>query len=136
METLTDSIEVAINLSALLLDTRKKEDAGEAANVAEVALKQFPDSKELLSVLALALVDIGALAQAAPVYEKLVAKNPQDYRTQFDYANVLAKLGQKEKAIAALEPVGNSDDPKVLTAAGTLYTQLALTSRASPSSTR
>lgn len=118
------SLEVAINLSALLLDTRKKEDAGEAANVAEAALKNSPDSKELLGILAVALVDIGDLTHAAPVYEKLIAKTPQDYRTQFDYANVLAKLGQKEKAVAALEPVGNSDDPKVLTAAGTLYTQL------------
>lgn len=116
--------EASINLSALLLDSRKPEDAAEAVKVTEAGLKHTPDSPELVANHAVALADSADYAAASVAYEKLVKKAPEDLKLRYDYAVILAKLGQNDKALAELEHVGKSTNPKLLAAAGNLHSQL------------
>lgn len=116
--------EASINLSALLLGSRKPEDAAEAVKVIEAGLKHAPDSAELLANHAVALADSGDYAAASGAYDKLVKKAPEDLKLRYDYALVLSKLGQNEKALSELEPISKSTNPQLLAAAGSLYSQL------------
>jgi tetratricopeptide (TPR) repeat protein len=117
--------EASINLSAALLDVGGADNAAAAADVAKEGLKTAPNSADLLLNLAVALAMNGNFAEAAQTYAKLVAKSPGDLKLKLEYARVLGKAGEKDKAISELEQVGRTDDPVLLTAAANLRGQLA-----------
>lgn len=116
--------EASINLSAMLLDSRTQEDAAEAVKVTEAGLQHAPNSQELAVNHAVALADSGDHAAAAEAYGKLLSKTPDDARLRYEYATMLLKSGKTEDAKKELEAVGKSEDPKLLAAAGGVYSEL------------
>jgi Flp pilus assembly protein TadD len=116
--------EASINLSAALLDAGGPENLSAAAKVAKEGLKTAPDSADLQLNLAVALGASGEFAEAAQAYAKVVQKSPGDLKLRLEYARVLGKAGDKDKAIAELEQIMKSDDPAVLIAAGNVHGQL------------
>jgi Flp pilus assembly protein TadD len=116
--------DASVNLSALLLDLHTPEAAADAVQVADAGLKYAPTSVELAKNRAVGLADSGNFAGATQAYAKLVADSPQDLRLRYDYARVLSDAGQVPDAVAALKPIVQSNDPKLLAAAGSLDARL------------
>jgi Flp pilus assembly protein TadD len=117
--------EASVNLSSALLDAGGADHAAAAAKVAKDGLKTAPDSVDLLLNLAIALGVSNNFAEAAEAYAKVVAKSPDDLKLKLEYARVLGKAGEKDKALSELEQVGRTEDPLLLTAAANLRGQLA-----------
>jgi tetratricopeptide (TPR) repeat protein len=116
--------ESSLSLSALLLDSGKPDDAAEALGVLDAALKARPNSEDLLLNRALALGSSGDYGGAAGAYAKLLAEGPDDPKLRLDYARVLGKAGQKDKALAELEKIAKTGDPELLVAAANVRGQM------------
>jgi Flp pilus assembly protein TadD len=116
--------EASLNLSALLLDSGKPDDAARALGVVDAALKARPNLDDLLMNRALALASTGDYGGAASVYAKLLGKGPDDPRLRLEYARVLGKAGQKDKALAEIEKITKAGDPELLGAAANVQGQM------------
>ena len=110
--------ESSVKLSALLLDSGRPDDAAEAVRVVDAGLKARPNSEDLLMNRALAQASTGDYGGAAGAYAKLLAKGPEDPKLRLEYARVLGKAGQKDKALAELEKITKVGDPELLVASG------------------
>ncbi|HET9953530.1 MAG TPA: tetratricopeptide repeat protein [Polyangiaceae bacterium] len=116
--------EASINLGAILLEGHNPAEVAESVKVSDEGLKHNPKSADLAKNKAVALADSGDFAAAAEAYKKLMEAAPQDLRLRYDYARILSDSGKIPEAIAALKPVGESTDVKLLNAAGSLNAQL------------
>jgi tetratricopeptide (TPR) repeat protein len=116
--------ESSLKLSALLLDSGKPDDAAEAVRVVDAGLKARPNSEDLLMSRALAQASTGDYGGAAGAYAKLLSKGPDDPKLRLEYARVLGKAGQKEKALGELEKIAKVGDPELLIAAANIQGQM------------
>jgi Flp pilus assembly protein TadD len=116
--------EASLNLSALLLDSGKPEDAAEALRVVDAALTSRPNSEDLLMNRALALGSSGDYGGAAGAYAKLLKKGPDDPKLRLDYARLLGKASQKDKALGELEKIAKTGDLELLTGAANVHGQM------------
>jgi Flp pilus assembly protein TadD len=91
--------DAAINLSAILLDTKREADA--VALLRPLQAKS-PDDPLLASNLAVALSATGDHAQSAAVYGKLVQKGDPRPETRLALAGELIASGKKDEAATAL----------------------------------
>jgi Flp pilus assembly protein TadD len=91
-------VDAAINLSAILLDTKREADA--VALLRPLQAKS-PDDPLLAGNLAVALAATGDHAQAAALYGKLVQKDPKP-ETRLALAGELIASGKKDEGARAL----------------------------------
>jgi Flp pilus assembly protein TadD/uncharacterized protein (AIM24 family) len=68
----------------------------------ETALRLRPDEPKALGLLGLALFRLAAFRDAAPVYEKLVQRNPSDSSLRLNLGLVYLKTGDASRAIVEL----------------------------------
>ncbi len=92
-------VDAAINLSAILLDSKREVDA--VALLKPLQAKS-PDDPLLASNLAVALSATGDHAQAAALYGKVVQKGDTKPETRLALAGELIASGKKEEAARAL----------------------------------
>lgn len=109
-------VEASQNLSALLLDEGKLE---EALAVADAALAQHPEDPGLLGNRALALDAAGDPAAVA-AYEKVLKKKPDEPWLRFNYATALAANDRPDDAKKQLAQLP-ADDPELAAQAAQLY---------------
>lgn len=106
--------DAAVNLSAILLDTKR---AADAAALLKPLVEKMPDDPLLLSNYAVALAESGDHAQAAAVYAKLVQKDPKP-ETRLGYAGELIASGKKDEAAKTLrEGLAQAGDDRDMLAA-------------------
>jgi Flp pilus assembly protein TadD len=113
--------EASVNLSALLLDAG---DAPGALKVADLGLGHALRHPQLLMNRALALETTGNPDDAVKAYGAAVAAAPENVELAFAYADLLAKTGRKEQALAQLHKLENTDDPKLIQAVANLFGRL------------
>lgn len=98
-------IESSQNLSALLLQQEKNEDA---LTVTEHALKSAPKDGALLANRALALDMLGR-SEAVGAYEQLLEVKPDDQANRFNYAVALYTNKRPDDAKAQLAKINSTD---------------------------
>lgn len=105
--------EASANLSAILLDGGKME---EAVAVADQGLKTDPKNAALLVNRALALEGVGKKAEAVTAYGRAVEARPSDPELRLAYADLLIESGDKPRALAQVKGAQDTDDPRLLAA--------------------
>ena len=118
-----DFPDAAINLTLLLLDEKKNDDA--LATIKPVAAK-MPDDPMVQSAYANALGATGDHAGAAAAYEKVVKKGDAKPEVRLGYAEELAAAGKKDDATKALKDAlaAAGDQREVLAAYGRMLAKL------------
>lgn len=110
--------DAALNLSALLLDQERYD---EAQSAAEKGLAVAPADVGLMQNKALSLLMTGKEAEAAPLLAKVVEKSPEAEEVRFMYAQALLASGDDERAKAQLDQLAASADPAVLASVADLF---------------
>jgi len=113
--------DAAANLSALLINAEKYD---AALKVIKDALAHAPDHEGLLNNQAMILLQKGDAKGAAAVYEKLVAKRPNDGETKVLYAEALLASKNDKKALEVSKSLISSGDRVVLASAADLLARL------------
>ncbi len=76
-----------------------------ARPILEEGLKRFPDDRGLNLNLANAWVLEGRPAEAAQIFERYVARYPDDYEAREDYAGILVETKDFTRALETLKPI-------------------------------
>jgi len=112
--------EAYVNLSALQLD--QKDFAGSLATV-EAGLKHT-NHPDLYLNRAIALESLGKKDDAASAYGVAVEHMPDNFSLRLTYAQLLLANEKKVEALAQIQKVRESDDPKLLAIAAIVARQL------------
>lgn len=110
--------DAALNLSALLVDQQRYD---EALSAAEKGLAVAPNDLGLLQNKALSLLMTGKEAEAAPLLAKVVEKSPDAEDVRFMYAQALLASGDEAAAKGQLDELTASSDPAVLASVADLF---------------
>ncbi len=113
--------EASLNLSALLLDQEKYD---EALDASEQGLAAAPNDTGLLQNKAMALLMTGKEADSAPLFGKVVEKKPDDEGLRFMYAQALLAAGSEDEAKGQLDTLASSKDVAVLASVADLFGRL------------
>lgn len=106
-------VEAAANLSAILLDGGRAE---EALRVADGGLKADSKHPALLVNRALALEGTGNTAEALGAYALAVEARPEDPELRLAYSDLLMDAGKKAEAAEQVKAAKDTDDPRLLAA--------------------
>jgi uncharacterized protein (TIGR02996 family) len=106
-------VEASANLSAILLDAGKAEEARRAA---DQGLKADPKHPALLLNLALALEAAGNKTEALTAYGRAIDARPDDPELRLAYADLLIEAKREADAAEQVKAAKNTDDPRLLAA--------------------
>lgn len=113
-------VDAAANLSALLIGLEKYD---AALKVINDALPHAADHEGLLNNQAVALLQKGDAKGAVSVYEKLLAKHPDNAEMKVLFAQALLDSGNEKRAVEVSKSLITSTDRAVLATAADLLAQ-------------
>ena len=87
-----------------------KKDNQKAKEFIEKALKQAPESTQVLQLAGTVELANGALLQAERTFSKILSLQPESPPARRQLAVTLLRLGQAKKALSALQPLINAGD--------------------------